>query len=374
MVASISARGNAKAALEYYEHLRRDNYYYTRGGEPPGRWAGQGAERLSLRSPVTHTEFDAALAGRDPKTGDRLIQPGGRGREHSAGWDMTFSAPKSVSVLWALTDEHDRRAIEQAHRTAVLAATAHLERTAGWARRGRAGSVRERTAGLLMAQFDHHTSRESDPQLHTHCFIFNLAPRRDGSWGAIVSRELYKAQKAAGCVYRRELGSELERLGYRLEQDSDKLRVALIPRDVERAFSKRRQAIEEAAQAHGYKTAKGMELATLRTRRPKRDMRLEELFKTWEAEAKAMGFELNRDRQHARQWVATSPERPHLMPITRSGNISSPLQSVAHRSAAVQRSVVELGTRLGRALRSHAQRPGMPGIRIKLRDSEREFE
>jgi conjugative relaxase-like TrwC/TraI family protein len=374
MVASISARGNARAALEYYEHLRRDDYY-TRDSEPPGRWAGQGAERLSLRSPVTRTEFDAALTGRDPKTGERLVQPGGRGREHAAGWDMTFSAPKSVSVVWALSHEHDRRAIEQAHRSAVLAATTHLERAAGWARRGRAGSVWERTAGLLMAQFDHHTSRESDPQLHTHCFIFNLAPRRDGSWGAIVSRELYKAQKAAGRVYRRELGSELERLGYPLEQDSDKPRVALIPHNVERGFSKRRQAIEEAARAHGYKTAKGMELATLRTRRAKREMRLEELFKTWEAEAKAMGFELNRDRQHARTPVATSSERPHLTPITRGGNISSPVQSLVYqRPGAIQRSVIELGTRLGRALRSHAQRSGVSGIRIRLRDSERELE
>jgi conjugative relaxase-like TrwC/TraI family protein len=374
MVASISARGNAKAALEYYEHLRRDDYY-TRGGEPPGRWAGQGAERLSLRSPVTHAEFDAALAGRDPKTGDQLVQPGGRGREHSAGWDMTFSAPKSVSVLWALSHEHDRRAIEQAHQSAVVAATTHLERVAGWARRGRAGSVRERTAGLLTAQFDHYTSRESDPQLHTHCFIFNFAPRRDGSWGAIVSRELYKAQKCAGRVYRRELGSELERLGYRLEQDSEKLRIALVPPDVERAFSKRRAAIEEAARAHGYKTAKGMELATLRTRRAKKDMRLEGLFKTWEAEAKAMGFQLNRDRQHARQPVATSSERPRLTPIARGVNVSSPVQSVAdRRPATVQRSVVELGTRLGRALRSQAQRSDMPGIKIRLRDSERELE
>jgi conjugative relaxase-like TrwC/TraI family protein len=58
-----------------------------------------------------------------------------------------------------------------------------------------------------MAQFDHHTSRESDPQLHTHTFIFNLAPRRDGSWGAIVNRELYKAQKRAGATYRRSLAS-----------------------------------------------------------------------------------------------------------------------------------------------------------------------
>src|SRR5450755_1124620 len=240
MVASISARGNAAASLRYYDHLKRDDYY-SREGEPPGRWAGRGAERLSLVGPVTHAEFDAALQGVDPKTGERLAQVGARGREHSAGWDMTFSAPKSVSVLWALSEGHDREAIEQAHRSAVLAATAHLEATAGWARRGRGGATRERTAGLLMAQFDHHTSRESDPQLHTHAFIFNLAPRRDGSWGAILSRELYKAQKQAGATYRRVLASELERQGVRLERQTNTFRVAAIPRDVERAFSKRRQ-------------------------------------------------------------------------------------------------------------------------------------
>ena len=118
-----------------------------------------------------------------------------------------------------------------------------------------------------------------------------------------------------------------------------------------------------------------MELATLRTRRAKRDMRLDELFKSWEAEAKAMGFELNRDRQHARQPLASSSERPHLTPITRGVKISSPVLSVAHqRPAAVQRSVVELGTRLGRALWSHARRSEMSGIRIRLRDSERELE
>ena len=190
-----------------------------------------------------------------------------------------------------------------------------------------------------------------------------------------MSRELYKAQKAAGRLYRRELGSELERLGHRLEQGSDKLRAAAIPHNVERAFSKRRQAIEEAARAHGYKTAKGMELATLRTRRAKQDMRLEELFKTWEAEAKVMGFELNRDRQNARQPIATTSEQPRPTPIRRGVNVSSPVQSVAdRRPATVQQSVVELGTRLGRALRSHAQRSEMPGIRIRLRDSEHELE
>ena len=329
MVASISARGSAAAALGYYDHLQRDDYY-SRDGEPPGRWAGRGAERLSLVGPVTHAEFDAALRGVDPKTGERLAQVGGRGREHSAGWDMTFSAPKSVSVLWALSEGHNRQLIEQAHRSAVLAATAHLEATAGWARRGRGGSVRERTAGLLMAQFDHHTSRESDPQLHTHAFIFNLAPRRDGSWGAIVSRELYKAQKQAGVTYRRALASELERQGIRLERQNDTFRVAAIPRDVERAFSKRRQAIEEAARVHGYSTPKGMELATLRTRRPKRDTRIGDLIKHWQAEAKALGFELGRS---PRQLRVVSSGRPHPAVSTSRSNAPSPAPSASGPNA-----------------------------------------
>src|SRR5258705_4975988 len=174
-----------------------------------------------------------------------------------------------------------------------------------------------------MAQFDHRTSRESDPQLHTHAFIFNLAPRRDGSWGAIVSRELYKAQKQAGATYRRALASELERQGIRLERQNDTFRVAAIPRDVERAFSKRRQAIEEAARIHGYSTARGMELATLRTRRPKRDARLGDLIKHWQAEAKALGVELGRSRQHM-QTIVTSNSRPRPTRSAGRHNTASP--------------------------------------------------
>ncbi len=376
MVASISARGSAASALRYYDHLQRDDYY-SRDGEPPGRWAGRGAERLSLVGPVTHAEFDAALRGVDPKTGERLAQVGGRGREHSAGWDMTFSAPKSVSVLWALSEGHDRQVIEQAHRSAVLAATANLEATAGWARRGRSGGVRERTAGLLMAQFDHHTSRESDPQLHTHAFIFNLAPRRDGSWGAIVSRELYRAQKEAGVTYRRALASELERQGIRLERQNDTFRVAAIPRDVERAFSKRRQAIEEAARIHGYSTPKGMELAALRTRRPKRDARLGDLIKHWQAEAKAVGFDLGQ-RMRTR---AASTGRLHVTPPAGRHNTPSP-PSPASAPTAVAASAThddhhraaQLGSLLGQAIRALDQPAGMSGVRIKLRYRERERE
>jgi conjugative relaxase-like TrwC/TraI family protein len=368
MVASISARGNAKAALRYYDHLGRDDYY-ARGGEPPGRWAGEGAERLSLRGPVTQAEFEAALSGLDPKTGDRLARQGGHAREHSAGWDITFSAPKSVSVLWALSDEPNRRSVEQAHQSAVLAATGHLERTAAWARRGKGGAIREPTAGLLMAQFDHHTSRESDPQLHTHSFVFNLAPRRDGSWGAIVSRELYKAQKNAGAIYRRELANELERRGHRLDRQKDGFRVFGIPREVERAFSKRRQAIEAAARTHGYRTPKGMELAALRTRRPKRDAKLDDLFKNWQAEARALGFELNRDRQQARQPAAPSSDRSRLPSAADRPHARAPAPATAPTPAPT---AAQLGHQLGQALRALDQPSGMAGLRLKLRYKDRE--
>jgi conjugative relaxase-like TrwC/TraI family protein len=376
LVASISARGGAAAALAYYDHLGRDDYY-ARGGEPPGRWAGAGAEHLSLHGPVTQAEFRAALNGLDPKTGDRLARHGGRTRDHAAGWDMTFSAPKSVSVLWALSDEPDRRAVERAHRSAVLTATDYLERNAAWARRGKGGAVREPAAGLLMAQFDHHTSREADPQLHTHCFLFNLAPRRDGSWGAIVSRELYKAQKAAGAIYRRELASALERQGHRLDRHQDGFRLSAIPSAVERAFSKRRQAIEHAARTHGYRTPKGMELAALRTRRPKRDAKLDDLRQHWRAEARALGFELDNNRQQARHPHALYSERDHLTSAAQphaatfvrpaSASATAPAPDTASQQAAAQ-----LGHQLGHALRTLEQPSGMAGLGPRLRDKERE--
>lgn len=298
MVATISARGSAKAALAYYSHLGADNYY-TRDGEPPGRWAGEGAEQLSLEGPVTRHEFEAALNGRDPKTGMQLAAHGGRSKTHAAGWDITFSSPKSVSVLWALSDEKDRRLIETAQEKAVIKATKFLEQSAVWARRGEGGRIRERTAGLLTAQFDHHTSRDLDPQLHTHVFVFNLAPRMDGSWGAIVSRELYKSQKQAGLQYRAELARELEREGFAVEKAAESFRMSAIPERIERAFSKRRQAIEEAAKTHGYQTPKGMELANLRTRKSKEKTETRDLYSVWKSEAKALGFELTPEKIRA---------------------------------------------------------------------------
>ena len=227
-----------------------------------------------------------------------------------------------------------------------------------------------------MAQFDHHTSRDSDPQLHTHCFMFNLAPRRDGSWGAIVSRELYKAQKDAGAVCRRELAGELERLGHRLDRQEDGFRVAAIPREVERAFSKRRQAIEEAARVHGYRTPRGMELATLRTRSTKRETKLDGLSRTWQAEAKALGFELNRDHHQTRQRAPAYSERSRSAPSPERFTTPSLARSASAPTtvATSQQTATQLGHQLGHVLRSLDQPSGMLGIKIRLRSTDRDRE
>ncbi|MEH6490402.1 MobF family relaxase [Hyphomonas oceanitis] len=297
MVASISARKSVSAAVSYFKHMAQDEYYTGKGeaeAEADGEWDGRGAERLALEGPVSKADFEAALNGIDPKNGERLTQIG---KSHAPGWDMTFSAPKSVSVMWALSPPADRKAIEAAHRKAVHAATTHLEDHHAFTRRGKGGAIREPVAGLTIARFHHHTSRDLDPQLHTHAFIFNTAPRRDGTWGSLVSRDLYKAQKEAGAVYREHLANRLERDGHSVERYGKGFRLKAIPRDIERAFSKRRQAIEQAADTYGYRTPKGMELAALRTRQAKRPRERAALFQAWQAEARTLGFDVARARQ-----------------------------------------------------------------------------
>jgi conjugative relaxase-like TrwC/TraI family protein len=361
MVASIAARKSVAAAVSYFKHMAQDEYYTGKGEgevEADGEWDGRGAERLALEGPVSKAEFESALNGLDPKTGDRLSQVG---KSHAPGWDMTFSAPKSVSVMWALSPPAERTRIEAAHRQAVHAATTHLEDHHAFTRRGKGGAIREPVAGLTIARFHHHTSRDLDPQLHTHAFIFSTAPRRDGTWGSLVSRELYKAQKEAGAVYREYLANTLERDGHAVERYGTGFLLKAIPRDIERAFSKRRQAIELAADTYGYRTPKGMELAALRTRQAKRPRERAALFQAWQAEAKSLGFNLDSSRQQQSQ---TAPQQrtpePNADNTTKSASrVIASAKQMLSAIAAVSRAST-----------------GMPGVTVNLRQRriEREHE
>lgn len=187
--------------------------YYTGDGETPGAWMGRGAARLGLAGDVPGAQLRAALGGLDPSSGNRLS--GRAGMKRVPGWDLTFCAPKSVSVLWGLGDAEVASEVVAAHETAVAEAIRYLERHATVSRRRVAGFVQQiRAEGLVIAAFRHRTSRAGDPHLHTHALAANLAERIDGGWGALHSPVLYRHARTAGFVYQAILRGELtERLG-----------------------------------------------------------------------------------------------------------------------------------------------------------------
>lgn len=293
---SISARGAASSAEKYYEHLNEKDDYYLAGNAPPAQWHGRAADELKLRGEIVRSDdFKNLLRGRGPHGHDLIQQAGDN---HRAGWDLTFSAPKSVSAAWAITDDPATRGrIEQAHQRATDRAMQYIEDRAAQTRRGKGGATMaddqsrlQPVAGIIYSRHDHHLSREADPQLHSHCFVHNLALRQDGTFGALESREIYRHKMAAGAVYRAELADELQRMGFAIEADKDSFRLAAIPAAAEREFSQRRQQIEAALQGRAG-TAQESEIAALASRKAK-DHNLDhaKLFDSWRSRAATHGL------------------------------------------------------------------------------------
>ena len=165
---------NAQQAAVYYE---ADDYYVDGQHLSPSSWWGEGARRLGLRGSVDRETFHELLHGRLPNGVD--IARGG-GKSHRPGLDLTFSAPKSVSLV-ALVSADDR--VLKAHEHAVTVALSHLEERAVRARATKEGVTRtEETDNLLVARFNHDSSLALDPQLHTHAVVLNATQRSDGAW------------------------------------------------------------------------------------------------------------------------------------------------------------------------------------------------
>ena len=188
-----------------------------------------------------------------------------------SGFDLTFSAPKSVSLLWGLSDSETSAAVRAAHDRAVAEGLAYLERHATFARRGTNGESRIETSGLVAAAFVHRTSRNGDPQLHTHVLAANVVLGADGRWSAPDARLLYFHARTAGFVYQASLRAGLvEALGVRF---GPVVRGAaeLVGADptLLRRFSTRRAEIEEYLSVRGDSSRRTAELAALATRAPK---------------------------------------------------------------------------------------------------------
>lgn len=280
---SIKAIGN----VEYYLELAREDYYLE-GGEPLGKWWGRATDGLSLAATTTRENLRSLAAGISPH-GDSLVQNVGK-PDRQVGWDLTFSAPKSVSVLWSHADPELRRSIQEAHDRAVSAAMSYVENEIAFTRRGKGGKRWEHAA-ILAATFQHGTSRALDPHLHTHALVLNLAARMDGTYGSLVSQLFYDHKTTIGTLYRVQLAYELSRLGFQCERDRTSFAVTGVPKPLVRHFSKRRQDIEKELASHGLETASAAAIATLVTREVK-DLvpPRKELFRTWQEAGKAFDF------------------------------------------------------------------------------------
>jgi Ti-type conjugative transfer relaxase TraA len=281
---SISSRGSAGAAAAYFQsHLRAGEYYTS----SPGAWHGSAAtEALRLPQAVVEQDFVAIIEGMSPD-GRAMVQ--GCGPQHRSGWDATFSAPKSVSVLWTQLRGSQRLAIEQAQSRAVHAALQLLERQAIRVRIGKGGSAQV-PAAMLAACFAHETSRDLDPQLHTHAFVANCGLRPDGKFGALESRHLYAWHTAVGTAYRAQLAEELRQLGYTCDADARAFCVRGVPDSVCKAFAKRRATIEAIASSRGATSSAGLEAATLASRAEKVEIDSGLLYRQWREEGKSLGF------------------------------------------------------------------------------------
>lgn len=285
MLSSSPIKAGGAGVADYYDRLAREDYYTNEhGGEPPGRWIGQHAERLGLTGNVQQGELGKALRGFHPRTGEALAD--NAGDKHHGGYDLTLSAPKSVSAIWAAADQDTRKGISEAQQRAVESAIAKAERDGAFRTlHGHAGAEkRDYTGGLAVATFEHSTSRNGDPQLHTHAVVANLTP--DGRRLDFDTR----AKMALGAAYRAELASELQKMGFTVERDKSSFRIVGVDKQLEKDMSTRRAQILSELKEKGMSGGKASAAATLATREKKGEVDREQLFARAQLTAESYGL------------------------------------------------------------------------------------
>jgi len=281
--------------------------YYSGRGEAEGYWLGDSARDLGLEGKVDADELTAMLTGCHPASGASLGLRHVPGRGPVPGFDLTFSAPKSVSLTWALGGEGAGAEVMAAHRASVEAALDYMQRWACWTRRGHGGHEFVHGSGFLAAAYLHRSSRAGDPQLHTHVLVANATRGPDGRWTRLYHPAIYDHAKTAGYLYEANLRWELtRRLGVRWQEVTNGIaEIEGFDPDHLRAFSTRRAEILAATAPDA--SARARQVATLETRRAKdRDIAEESLRETWRAKAEGIGL----DREAIRSTFGVVREAP----------------------------------------------------------------
>jgi conjugative relaxase-like TrwC/TraI family protein len=277
---TISKPLSATQAQTYHvkEFTSAEQNYWKHDDRTLGEWHGKLAEKFDLAGAVGEEHFARLADGQHPHTAEQLVRhrvvqeyEGEDGKavapvEHRAGWDATFSAPKSVS-LTALVGGDDR--VRDAHREAVNIALSELERYTQ-ARIG-GNHAAETTGEFIAAKFEHDTARPVDgyaaPQLHTHAVIFNVAVRDNGQTRALQERGLFESQQFATAVYQSELTYRLRNLGYEIEPGrSGAPEIKGYSQEYLDASSPRSQQIREHLEKTGYQGPEAAQIAAHSTR------------------------------------------------------------------------------------------------------------
>jgi conjugative relaxase-like TrwC/TraI family protein len=331
-------RGQADYYLDAV--ARSQEEYYTGAGEAPGYWLGRAAGELGLAGEVSEDGLHRILNGAHPLTAQRLGSPPRGNRV--AGFDLTFRAPKSVSLLYGLGDLQVAGHVRAAHEHAIERALDYLERHAAQVSRGAARAQQERASGLVAAAYQHRTSRAGDPLLHTHVLVANLGRGPDRRWTALDGRPLYRHAKTAGYLYQAVLRAELtRRLGVAWSPVRNGVAdVRGVHRPVIEAFSQRRQQIRRRMAEVGHHTARSAQTAALDTRPAKRTSISQATLRgSWRRRATALGLTPHSLATVLGQATATPPTRAEIdASITQ---LASPQGLTLHASTFTRREVLQ---------------------------------
>jgi len=328
---TISKPLSASQAQTYHvrEFASQEQNYWSRDQQGHSEWQGRLAEQWGLHGGVGSEHFARLSEGQHPRTEEQLVRhqvsrtyEGKFGREvtsagHRAGWDATFSAPKSVS-LTALVGGDDR--VREAHRESVRAALQELERYT----QARIGNVHapETTGKFIAATFEHDTARPVDgyaaPQLHTHAVIFNMTERENGfengkQMRALQPHEMFVSQRYATAVYRSELALRLEKLGYELERGKHgQPEVKGYTKEYLEASSPRREQIKDHLREQGVDGAAAAQIAAHHTRDRKELLSPGEVLQRHRELAAQYGHQADRVVAQARQHEQYQMPEPEM--------------------------------------------------------------
>jgi len=279
-----------KSASDAFTYYQQGDYYTTEGVEGHSFWFGKGAESLSLAGPVDFGTFKELLEGKLPN--GTLMTQTARGEYHRPGYDLTFSAPKSVSILALIGGNTE---VLQAYRQSIQEVLVKIEQKYGSCRNKEKGVTEiEKTQNMVFAVFEHADTRAGDPGLHDHCVLMNMTKRADGEWRTLYADEIYTDKLLNGMEFRSILAHKLLALGYALRfGEKGTFEIEAIPQHLIDFFSKRHEEIEAWLKAHNASGGLAAKVANFQTRAPKKNLDPIERTAHWLTELQNAGFTLD---------------------------------------------------------------------------------